>query len=143
MPGSINDSRILRCSGLYSNVQQRRILYDINGIQHKGFSPYLLGDKGYHLLSRLMVPHKDDRPLSVVERLYNKRLRRGRRVVENAFGLLKMNWRVLLIKPDLSVNIILDVVCACAILNNMILSDRDVDVDAMIQIMEHKMGNIF
>jgi hypothetical protein len=35
------------------------------------------------------------------------------------------------------------VVCACAILNNLILSDRDVDVDAMIEIMEPEMGNIF
>lgn len=43
-----------------------------------------------------------------------------------------MNWRVLLTKSDLSVNFIPDVVCACAILNNMILSVRDVDVDAMI-----------
>jgi hypothetical protein len=91
MPGSTNDSCTLRGSGLYSNVQQRRILNDINGVQHEGFSPYLLGNKGYPLLSWLMVPHKDDRPLSKVERLYNKRLRRGHYVVENAFGLLKIN----------------------------------------------------
>jgi hypothetical protein len=54
-----------------------------------------------------------------------------------------MNWRVLLTKSDLSVNIMPDVVCAYAILNNMILSDRDVDVDAMIEIMEREMENLF
>jgi hypothetical protein len=123
MPGSTNDSHKLRHSGLYANVQQRRILDDINGVQHEGFSQYLIGDKGYPLLSWFMVPHKDDRPLSVLEKLYNKRLRRGRSVVENAFGFLKMNWRMLLTKSDLSINIIPDVVCACAILNNLILSD--------------------
>ena len=46
MPGSTNDSHTLRQSGLYANVQHRRILDDINGVQHEGFSPYLLGDKG-------------------------------------------------------------------------------------------------
>jgi hypothetical protein len=143
MPGSTNDSRTLRHSGLYANVQQRRILNDIHGVQHEGFSTYLLGDKEYPLLLWLMVPHKDDRPLSPLEKLYNKRLRWGRSVVENAFGLLKMNWRVLLTKSDLSINIIPDVVCACAILNNMILADRDVDVDAMIEIMQREMENMF
>jgi hypothetical protein len=143
MPGSTNDSRTLWRSGLYANVQRRRILNDMNGVQHEGFSPYLLGDKGYPLLSWLMVPHKDDRPLIVLERLYNKRLRRGRCVVENAFGLLKMNWQVLLTKSDLSVNIMPDVVCAYVIQNNLILNDRDVDVDAMIEIMEREIGNLF
>jgi hypothetical protein len=54
-----------------------------------------------------------------------------------------MNWRALLMKSDLSVNIIPNVVCACAILNNMILSDRDVDIEAMVDIMEQEIGNIF
>jgi hypothetical protein len=143
MPGSTNDSRTLRYNGLYANVLHRRILDDVNGVHHEGFSPYLLGDKGFPLLLWLMVPHKNDRPLSILGRLYNRRLRRGRSVVENAFGLLKMNWRVLLTKSNLSVNIMPDVVYACAILNNMILSDRDVDVDAMIEIMEREMGNLF
>ena len=143
MPGSTNDARTLRRSALYANVQRQKILNDIQGVQHEGFSPYLFGDKGYPLLTWLMVPHKDDRPLTMLEKFYNRRLRHGRSVVENAFGLLKMNWRVLLTKSDLSVNIIPDVVCACAILNNMILSDRDVDIGAMVDIMERKIGNIF
>jgi hypothetical protein len=103
----------------------------------------LLGDKGYLFLSWLKVLHKGDRPLNPLEKLYNKRLRRGRSVVEKAFGLLKMNWRVLLTKSDLSINIISDVVCAYAIFNNMILTDRDVDVDTMIEIMQREMGNLF
>jgi hypothetical protein len=143
MPSSTNDSRTLCRSGSYASIQHHRILNDRNGVQHEGFFPYLLGAKGYPLLSWLMVPHKEVRPLSVLERLYNKRLRRGRCVVENAFGLLKMNWRVLLTKSDLSVKIMPDVVYACAILNNLIMSDRDVDVEAMTEIMEREVGNLF
>jgi hypothetical protein len=143
MPSSTNDSRTLCRSGSYASIQHHRILNDRNGVQHEGFFPYLLGAKGYPLLSWLMVPQKEVRPLSVLERLYNKRLRRGRCVVENAFGLLKMNWRVLLTKSDLSVKIMPDVVYACAILNNLIMSDRDVDVEAMTEIMEREVGNLF
>jgi hypothetical protein len=38
---------------------------------------------------------------------------------------------------------VLDVVCAYPILNTLILSSRDVDVDAMIEIMEREIGNLF
>jgi hypothetical protein len=72
MPGSTNDMRTLRRSGLYMNVIHCRILNDEDGIVYEGFSPYLLGDKGYPLLKWLMVPYKDDRPLSILEKLYNK-----------------------------------------------------------------------
>ena len=54
-----------------------------------------------------------------------------------------MKWQVLLTKSVLSVNIMPDVVCTCAILNNLILSNRDVDVDAMIEIMEWEVRNLF
>jgi hypothetical protein len=40
-----------------------------------------------------MTPFKDDGQMrSLAETYYNKRHRRGRSIVENAFGLLKENW---------------------------------------------------
>lgn len=54
-----------------------------------------------------------------------------------------MKWQVLLIKSDLSVNTMLDVVCAYPILNTLILSDKNVEIDAMIEIMEKEIGNFF
>ena len=133
MPGRTNDMRTLRRSGLYRNVVRRQILDDQNGIVHEGFHPYLLGDKGYPLLTWIMVPYKDDRPLSVLEKLFNKKMRRGRSVVECAFGILKSNWRELLRESDLSVNIMPDVVSAYALLHNLILNDKDVDVNELMQ----------
>lgn len=133
MPGSTNDSRTLRKSGLYGNVLQRRILDDATGVMHEGFSPYLIGDKGYPLLNWLMVPHKlDGQPLTVSQKLYNKRLSRGRAVVENAFGIMKGTWRELLRRSELHINIMPDVVYTCALLHNLILNDRNVDIDEVL-----------
>ena len=55
------------------------------------FAPYLIGDKGYSLLPLLKTP-LCNLPMgrqSVVERLFNRKLRKRRTVVENAFGILK------------------------------------------------------
>jgi hypothetical protein len=98
MPGSTNDSRILRRSFLYhlgisGNLFDARYAID-------GFNPYLLGDSGYPLLPWLMVPHKNSRNLTLLETLFNKRLRRDRCLVENAFGILKQTFRELLVKSD-------------------------------------------
>ena len=59
----------------------------------EGFPPYLFGDKEYPFLSWIMTPFKDDgQSRSLAEILYNNKHRRGRSVVENAFGILKENW---------------------------------------------------
>jgi hypothetical protein len=91
MPGSTHASRMLRRSSLYLNAQQGTLFEE--GLNVDGFTPYLLGDGGYPLKSWLMTPYRDGPGRadhrSMLDRLYNKRLSRGRSVVENAFGILK------------------------------------------------------
>lgn len=99
MPGSTNDSRVLRRSSLYTLAMQGN-LFDAQYVV-EGHSPYLIGDLGYPLQPWLMVPHKVVGNLSVSESLFNKKLRKGRCVVENAFGILKQSFRELLQKSDL------------------------------------------
>jgi hypothetical protein len=54
-------------------------------------------------------------------------------VVECTFGVLKCTWRELLQESSLSTDIMPDVVAACAILHNMILDDKDVNIDLLMQ----------
>lgn len=53
------------------------------------FPPYLLRDSGYPLLPWLMTPYRGHRIPTMLEALFNRKLRQERGVVENAFGNLK------------------------------------------------------
>jgi hypothetical protein len=119
LPGSMNDQRVLRRSGLWHQVVQRGLMNADSGFQD-GIPPYLLGDKGYPLLNWIIVPFKSDgQPRSLAETYFNRSHRRGRSVVENSFGLLKENWREMRKKIDLHVTIVPDVFYCCCILHNL------------------------
>ena len=134
MPGSTNDSRVLRRSSLYDRGMHNNLFDDQRGVE--GFSPYLIGDLGYPLLPWLMVPHRNHIRLSMAKALFNKRLRKGRCVVENAFGILKETFRELLIKSDLDVAFLPDVILCCAILHNMLLGQSHAEVENFFQVLQ-------
>ena len=133
MPGSTNDARVLHRSSLY-NKGMHGMLWDA-GITFEGFSPYLLADSGYPLLPWLMVPHRGEGNMPIADTLFNRKLRRGRGVVENAFGILKQTFRELLVKSDLQVVFLPDVITCCAILHNMLLGQSHGDVERLFQIL--------
>ena len=107
MPGSTNDSWMLHRSCLY-NKGMHGTLWD-SGVSFEGFAPYLLGDSGYPLLPWLLVPHRGQGNMAIADTLFNRKLRRGRCIVENAFGILKHTFRELLVKSDLSITFLPDV----------------------------------
>ena len=58
-----------------------------------GDSCWLLGDSGYSLKKWLMTPFGT--PISACEKKFNLLHRKTRRVIEQAFGVLKSRWRIL------------------------------------------------
>jgi hypothetical protein len=132
MLGSTNDARVLRRSSLYRMVMSEN-LFDVR-YSVDGFSPYLLGDSGYPLLPWLMVPHKHVRNLTVLETLFNRKLRKGRCVVENAFGILKQTSWELLIKSKLDVVFLPNVITCCAMLYNTLLRQSHGEVEQFMQV---------
>ena len=136
MPGSTNDSRVLRRSSLFSLGMHGNLFdaqYAVNG-----HTPYLIGNLGYPLLPWLMVPHKLVGNLSISESLFNKKLRKGRCVVENAFGILKQSFRELLQKSDLHVTFMPDVILCCAILHNVLLRQSHEEVEELLHILRQE-----
>jgi hypothetical protein len=127
MPCSTNDARFLQRSS-FCHLPMFENLFDAHhGID--GFSLYLLGDSGYFLLPWLMVHHKNVRNLSMLETLFNRKLRTGRYVVENAFGILKQTFRELLVKSDLDIVFLRDIIICCTILHNILLRQSHEEVE--------------
>ena len=77
MPGSTNDARMLRLSSLYQLAIREELFPPT--LSRDGFPPYLLGDSGYPNLPSLVTPHRGNN-LTILEALYNRKLRRGRGV---------------------------------------------------------------
>jgi hypothetical protein len=72
----------------------------LQGISTK-ISHHVVGDDAFPLNARLMKPYPY-RNLEKEKRIFNYRLSRARRVVENAFGILAHRWRVFLTTIKLS-----------------------------------------
>lgn len=87
--------------------------------------PYIiLADAAFPLQNHILKPYPS-RNLSHDEQIFNYRLSRGRRVVENAFGILANRFRVLLTPIYLSVESVQNIVLACCALHNFISKEND------------------
>ena len=77
-------------------------------------TPYvLLEDDAFALCTFLM------RALTFVERIFNYRVSRCRRVVENAFGILAQRWQVFLTTMQQAPSIVQDIIECCVCLHNL------------------------
>ena len=81
---------------------------------------YFVADEAFPLRKEIMKPYAR-RNMTAEERIFNYRLSRARRVVENAFGVLANRFRVFLTTIALSPEKVTKVVlCACALHNFLI-----------------------
>lgn len=82
--------------------------------------PYVfLADDAFSLSTRIMKPFPN-RGLTREKRIFNYRLSRARRVVENAFGILSNRFRVLLNPINLSADKVETIVLATCVLHNFL-----------------------
>jgi hypothetical protein len=130
MHGSTNDLRVLRCSSLYHRTQQNN-MFEAGHVMD-GFLSFILGNSGYPVLPWLVMPHKNVMNLTIIEILFNRRLKHGRCVVLNAFGILEQTFCELLVKFDLIVTFLLDVILCCALLYNISLARSRGDVKHLL-----------
>ena len=91
----------------------------ISGISSK-IEYHIVGDDAFPLTMRIMKPYPH-RNLVKEKRIYNYRLSRAHRVVENAFGILAHRWRDFLTKIKLSPDKVTNVILAACCLHNFMV----------------------
>ncbi|CAN7989589.1 unnamed protein product [Ixodes pacificus] len=83
----------------------------------------LLGDAAFPLSTYLMRPYPG-RSLNDNKKVFNYRLSRARRCVENAFGILVSRWRSFLGTVEGDVELVTDMIKAAVCLHNFLMADN-------------------
>lgn len=93
---------------------------------------FIVGDDAFALRTWLMKPFSK-RNLTDIERIFNYRLSRARRIVENAFGILAHRYQCLLTtlrqKPPTVVSIVLACICLHNLMRVRYPAQQNADVD--------------
>lgn len=87
---------------------------------------YFIADDAFGLNKRIMKPYTQSRQraLSTEEKIFNYRLSRARRCVENSFGILSRKWLCLSQPLRQQPARASKVVLACCVLHNVLLGDK-------------------
>lgn len=124
--GHTHDSAVFRESQLGIKLKENTLnLPQPNTLPDFNFRmPYVIvGDDAFSLHTNLMKPYPE-RSLTQNRRIFNYRLSRARRTVENAFGILANRFRVLLNPIPLAVEKVEIITYACVLLHNFLLSKK-------------------
>ena len=122
--GSCSDAQIFNTCHLKRKIDDGSIGFpDPAPITQGGRDvPYfILADNTFALKTWLMKPY-GRRMLTREERIANYRIPRGRRVIENAFGILVSRVRVMMTTIELPPETVRDVVLTCVVLHNILRS---------------------
>ncbi|XP_018575037.1 protein ALP1-like [Anoplophora glabripennis] len=82
----------------------------------------LVGDEAYPLATYLMKPYPRSSNLDIRKKIFNYRLSRARRVIENAFGILAARWRIFRRPINISVSRAKKIVLGTVCLHNFIIT---------------------
>lgn len=116
--GRPSDGGIFKNTKLYQKLEQKTLKIPPPSILQVPYAvevPYvILADKAFALNEYTMKPFQGEAQKGSPERIFNYRLSRARRVVENAFGILSSVFRVLrkpmLLHPETATKVVLSTI---------------------------------
>eukprot|EP00102_Acyrthosiphon_pisum_P018923 XP_016656133.1 PREDICTED: uncharacterized protein LOC107882382 [Acyrthosiphon pisum] len=125
--GRISDGGVFKNTALNKSIEQNEIMFppDEPLPLRELHVPYLLvADDAFAFTPRIMKPYSGVYEKGSKERVFNYRLSRARRVVENVFGIMSSVFRVMrkpmLLEPEKVTNITL----TCALLHNYLKKSK-------------------
>nr|XP_023025481.1 putative nuclease HARBI1 [Leptinotarsa decemlineata] len=124
-PGRFSDGGVFKNNKFYNKLENKELnIPNPKSVQipYSIKVPYMiLGDQAFDLNEYTMTPFTGTPPVGSIERIFNYRLSRGRRVVDNAFGVANSVFRVLrkpiLLQSDKAKKVVLAVVYLLQILS--------------------------
>ena len=138
-PGSLHDSAHFKSSELFRKVQEGVMggFHDDPMTWPSGlpFSPYIVADRGYPLLSWCITPFKMGPmggALTNEEVWFNRKHSSTRMCVERAFGILKARFKEIGGKSSLKLDFLPTVVHTCCVLHNILLASKDRTLDQIL-----------
>jgi hypothetical protein len=118
-PGGSDDAAHFRDSLLYNRLTSGDIVWDkVMTVRSHHVRPYIVGDWSYPLLSFLLTPFTWNGSGTPVQNAFDESVRKGRKVVEEAIGLLKGRWRILQ-NLNVDLNHAPQTIVACCVLHNL------------------------
>ncbi|CAH1973594.1 unnamed protein product [Acanthoscelides obtectus] len=116
--GRISDGGVFKRCDLYQKIANGTLNFPQNSPLpgRTKQTPYvLIGDAVFPLCDYLIKPYSGNHERGSMKRIFNYRLSRARRVVENAFGIASSVFRVLrkpmLLEPEKAQLIVMTIVC--------------------------------
>ena len=124
--GRVADGGVFRNSSLFTALEENKLnIPSPKPIQESERAiPYVIvADDAFPLKNYIMKPYSQI-GLTKEKRIFNYRLSRARRIVENAFGILANRFRVFMAPMRLSPEKVETVVLACCTLHNFLRSQN-------------------
>ncbi|XP_017475959.1 PREDICTED: putative nuclease HARBI1 isoform X1 [Rhagoletis zephyria] len=125
-PGRCNDSQIFQTSSLKQQLDECVLLSELKKtISDVDVPVFIIGDSAFRLSDKLMKPYPFHISQSRQQKLFNYRLSKSRRVVENAFGHLKARFRRIGKGIDNSIKNANAIILSCCVLHNFLNENND------------------